>query len=371
MGAGTGGVTAADATGRSAVGVRTAGSVAARCRPSDNAGWVAHAGSNIATATIAIQTRALWKAERITIGRGCVEVTGQEQFRALARTLYVVATPLGNLRDVTLRALDVLGSADVVATEDTRVSAVLLHHYGIATRPLSVHQHNEARRAAQIVDLLRSGKSVALVSDAGTPAVSDPGARLVAAVLDAGFAVVPVPGANAAIAAVSAAGLDAERFVFLGFLPASTKARRELLASVASLPFALVVYEAPHRVGATAAQLLDALGGARMLVVAREITKKFETITRLHLAEAPAWFAAEPNRERGEFVLIADAPPAVPAALAGAAIAPESERWLRALVAELPPSRAARVAAAATNLPRDVLYARARALRPASGDDDA
>ena len=296
-------------------------------------------------------------------------MTEQEPFRALARTLYVVATPLGNLRDVTLRALDVLGTADVIAAEDTRVSAVLLRHYGIATRPLSVHEHNEARRAADVIDLLRAGKSVALVSDAGTPAVSDPGARLVAAVLQAGFAVVPIPGANAAIAAVSVAGLDAERFVFLGFLPSSGKARRELLASVASLPFALVVYEAPHRVSDTVGALIEALGATRTLVVAREITKKFETITRLLLGDAPAWFTAEANRERGEFVLIIDATEGSPSA--PEAITPDVDRLLRALSAELPPARAARVAAATTGIPRDALYARARALKPGAGDDDA
>ncbi len=185
------------------------------------------------------------------------------RFRALARTLYVVATPLGNLRDVTLRAIDILGTADVVAAEDTRVTAVLLRHLGIATRPLSLHAHNEAARAAQIVSLLESGRSVALVSDAGTPAVSDPGARLVRAVRDAGLAVVPIPGANAAIAALSAAGLAAARFLFLGFLPAAAKVRRELLSAVARLPFALVVYEAPHRVRDTVADLDRSLGGAR------------------------------------------------------------------------------------------------------------
>jgi 16S rRNA (cytidine1402-2'-O)-methyltransferase len=280
----------------------------------------------------------------------------------------VVATPLGNLRDVTLRALDVLGTVDVIAAEDTRVSGVLLRHYGIATRPLSVHEHNEARRAAEVIDLLRAGKSVALVSDAGTPAVSDPGARLVAAVEEAGLAVVPIPGANAAIAAVSVAGLTAERFVFLGFLPSSAKARREMLANVASLPFALVVYEAPHRVSDTVEELVAALGGTRTLVIAREITKKFETITRLHLGDAAAWFTAEANRERGEFVLIVDAP--AESSSAPVAMTAETDRLLRALSGELPPARAARVAAAATGIPRDVLYGRARALKPGVGDDD-
>ena len=222
----------------------------------------------------------------------------------------MVATPLGNLRDLTLRAVDILGSADAIAAEDTRVTGVLLRHFGIATRPISLHEHNEAARAAEIVRELGAGRSVALVSDAGTPAISDPGARLVRAVRAAGFPVVPIPGACAAIAAVSAAGLAAERLLFLGFLPAAAKARRELLASVAREPSALVIYEAPHRVGATVAELGAALGGDRSLVVARELTKKFETITQMTLAEAPEWFAADPNRERGEFVLLVDAPAA-------------------------------------------------------------
>jgi 16S rRNA (cytidine1402-2'-O)-methyltransferase len=285
------------------------------------------------------------------------------RFRAEGGTLYVVATPLGNLRDVTLRALDVLGSADVIAAEDTRVTAVLLRHYGIMTRPLALHEHNEARRAAHIVLLLRDGKSVALVSDAGTPAVSDPGARLVAAVREAGHPVIPIPGANAAVAAISAAGLAADRFVFLGFLPTTSKARRELLARVAPLPMALVVYEAPHRIAATVSQMAEALAGDRALVVAREITKKFETIARLPLADAPAWFAADANRRRGEFVLLVDAPAEAPHGETMAVITADHDRLLRALVAELPPARAARVATAATDLPREVAYARARVLK--------
>ena len=285
------------------------------------------------------------------------------RFRAEAGTLYVVATPLGNLSDITLRAIDILGTADVVAAEDTRVTSVLLRHFGIAARPLSLHEHNEGQRVARILESLRAGSSVALVSDAGTPAVSDPGARLVRAVREAGFPAVPIPGANAAIAAISAAGLDADRFLFLGFLPANAKARRELLAEVAALNCALVIYEAPHRVAATAAALAEILGGERGLVVARELTKKFETITRLPLESAAAWFAAGANRERGEFVLLVDAPPPAEARTQAAALAPDAERWLRALVGELPPARAARVVAAVSGEPRDLVYARALALK--------
>jgi 16S rRNA (cytidine1402-2'-O)-methyltransferase len=244
------------------------------------------------------------------------------------------------------------------------VTAVLLRHYGIATRPLSLHEHNEARRAAHIESLLRAGRSVALVSDAGTPAISDPGARLVAAIRGAGLPVVPIPGANAAIAAISAAGLAAERFVFLGFLPTAPKARRALLAEVARLPLALVLYEAPHRVARTIVELNDALGGARTVVVAREITKKFEAITRLALAEVAAWLDADPNRQRGEFVLIVDGP--LDTAVGDDAEALDVDRLLRALAEELPPARAARVAAHATGLARDALYAKIRALKPGS-----
>ena len=287
-----------------------------------------------------------------------------ERFRAAVGTLYVVATPLGNLRDVTLRALDVLATADVIAAEDTRVTSVLLRHYGIATRPLSLHEHNEARRAARIESLLRAGKSVALVSDAGTPAISDPGARLVAAIHGAGLPVIPIPGASASVAAISVAGLAAERFAFLGFLPPTPKARRALLDSVARLPLALVIYEAPHRLSRTLADLIDALGGGRTIVVAREITKRFEAITRLRLADVVAWLDEDRDRLRGEFVLVVDAM-SEPVDDHNAADVPfDVDRLLRALSTELAPTRAARVAAAATGLGRDALYEKIRSFKP-------
>jgi 16S rRNA (cytidine1402-2'-O)-methyltransferase len=284
-------------------------------------------------------------------------------FRALPATLYVVATPLGNLRDLTLRALDVLATASVIAAEDTRVTSVLLRRYGIATQALSLHAHNEAARVATLLAMLEAGKSVALVSDAGTPAISDPGARLVRAVSDAGYLVVPLPGPCAVAAAVSAAGLDAEAFAFLGFLPQKAKSRRELLTAFAGLPAAIVIYEAPHRVRATVADLAAALGADRTLVVARELTKTFETITRIALGDADAWFAADPNRERGEFVLIVDVRPTAERT-AEEGLTTDAERWLVALLEELPPARAARVVAAATGIRREVIYARALALKP-------
>ena len=243
------------------------------------------------------------------------------------------------------------------------MSAVLLRHFAIAARPMSLHEHNERARAARIIDLLREGRSVALVSDAGTPAVSDPGALLVRAVRDAGLPVIPVPGASAAIAAISAAGLAAPRFLFLGFLPATVKARRDALTAVSALPYALVIYEAPHRVGATIAALGETLGGERELTVARELTKKFEAIAQLPLADAPAWLAADPNRGRGEFVLLVDAPRKPPGEADAPSPSPENDRWLRALLEELPPARAARVVAAMTGVSREILYARALAMK--------
>ena len=288
---------------------------------------------------------------------------GTEAFSAEPATLYVVATPIGNLRDVTLRALDVLRSADVILAEDTRVTATLLARYGIATRPRALHRHNEAREVERTRADIAAGRSVALVSDAGTPAISDPGARLVRAIAADGYRVVPLPGASAVAAAVSAAGLDAESFVFIGFLPQQAKARRAMLATFAPLPAALVFYEAPHRVADTLRELGQALEGPRMLTIARELTKTFETIARMPLADAPMWLAADANRSRGEFVLIVDAAPAQARA---EAISTEASALLEALLTELPPSRAARVAAKLTGLPRDLLYEHALTLKPES-----
>jgi 16S rRNA (cytidine1402-2'-O)-methyltransferase len=282
-------------------------------------------------------------------------------FRAEAGALYVVATPIGNLRDLTLRALDILASADVIAAEDTRVTLPLLRRHGIATKPWSLHAHNEAQRSSDVVAALAQGRSVALVTDAGTPAVSDPGARVVREVRAAGFRVVPIPGASALATALSAAGLRAATFAFVGFLPTQEKARRALVEPLAPLPMALMLYEAPHRVRATV-QWLHAMLGERDLVVARELTKAFETIALVPLREAADWLAADANRERGELVLIVDA--AVDSAPIG--LPPEAERWLRALVAELPPARAARVVAQLTGAARDACYARALALKGAS-----
>jgi len=285
---------------------------------------------------------------------------GETVFRAQGGSLYVVATPLGNLRDITLRALDILRTVDVIAAEDTRVTATLLDRYRIGTRPVALHEHNETQRSGKLVDDLLAGRSVALVSDAGTPAVSDPGARLVADAREAGCPVVPIPGPNAAIAAVSAAGLRADSFVFVGFPPRTAKSRQAAFGALGAMPHAIVLYEAPHRIEATLRELAQTLGGDRRVTIAREITKRFESIVTLHLAEALDWLHADPNRSRGEFVLVIDAPAS---AEAPAALDESGERWLAALLEHVPPAQAARIAATATGAPRDVIYARAVSIK--------
>ncbi len=271
--------------------------------------------------------------------------------------LYVVATPLGNLDDITLRALEVLRGADLIACEDTRHSRHLLDRHGIRAPLLALHEHNENQAADKLVALLAVGKCVALVSDAGTPGISDPGARAVAAVRAAGYKIVPLPGPSAAIAALSAAGLPDARFLFAGFLPTKAAARRTEIAGLAAVSAALVFYEAPHRVAETVADLAAVLEPQRTLVVARELTKLFEQIAAMPLAEGPSWFAADDNRRRGEFVLVVSGPPPRDGLDA------ESERVLGELLAELPVKQAAKLAATITGAAKNELYRRALELK--------
>ena len=272
-------------------------------------------------------------------------------------TLYVVATPIGNLSDVSPRALEVLAGCDTIACEDTRTSRTLLARHGIGTRVVALHAHNERRAGGALIEALCAGRSIALISDAGTPAVSDPGAWLVAAAHQAGIRVLPVPGPNAAVAAWSAAGFSATQFLFVGFLPASGAARRKALAALdPEIP--LILYEAPHRVLETVADLGARFGPARELLIARELTKKFEETARLPLGGAPGWLTADPNRQLGEFVLVLG--PGEPAAPGGGI---EPERVLRLLIDSLPASEAARLAARITGAPRKALYASALKLR--------
>jgi 16S rRNA (cytidine1402-2'-O)-methyltransferase len=268
----------------------------------------------------------------------------------LPPALYVVATPIGNLGDITLRALETLKQADRVAAEDTRVSGQLLAHFGIQKSLASIREHNEREAADKVIAWITTGEAVAYVSDAGTPAISDPGARLVAAVRAAGLAVVPIPGASAVVAALSAAGLAPGPWLFHGFLSPKAGAREAEIKSLASLPVALVFYEAPHRIVETVAALA-ALLGDRALTLARELTKKFETIHTLPLADAVAWLTADANRVRGEFVVVVHPP-----AAAEAAGDPEALRVLDILAAELPPTLAAKLAAKITGRTKAELY---------------
>ena len=264
--------------------------------------------------------------------------------------LYVVPTPLGNLSDMTPRGIEVLRQVGWIACEDTRHSAPLLRHFGIEARLLAAHEHNEESAAQQIVSRLNAGESVALISDAGTPAVSDPGARIVARVREAGYRIVPLPGPCAAITALSASGFTESHFLFYGFLPAKAKQREDALRELAALPYTLVFYEAPHRVVDTVDALLAIFGTARTLVLARELTKLFETIHACPLGEAPEWLREDTNRQRGEFVLMVSGAP--PSADEG-----DAERVLQLLLDEgLPVKQAARLAHEITGVAKNTLY---------------
>jgi 16S rRNA (cytidine1402-2'-O)-methyltransferase len=270
--------------------------------------------------------------------------------------LYVVATPIGNLGDISSRARETLAAASAVAAEDTRHSGRLLRELGLERPLVSLHEHNERARVAELVARLRAGESIALVSDAGTPLVSDPGYLLVAAAIEAGITVTPVPGASAAIAALSAAGLPSDRFCFEGFLPSRAAARRRRLAELAAEPRTLVLYEAPHRIAEFLADHAGALGAARRACVAREITKRFETFYRGSLGELAERAKTDADLARGEsVVLIEGAPPAEPSAA-------QLDETLGILLRHLPPSAAAAAAASLTGVRRGDAYARAIAL---------
>jgi 16S rRNA (cytidine1402-2'-O)-methyltransferase len=255
------------------------------------------------------------------------------------------------LRDISLRALDILMSVEVVAAEDTRNTSHLLKHYGIAARRLlALHQHNERAASESILASLAQGQPVALASDAGTPAVSDPGALLVEAVRAAGHRVIPVPGPNAAIAALSASGLSAPHFLFYGFLPGKPAARRRELQALAALSCTLVFYEAPHRILECVSDLQDVLTGSRQIVFARELTKLFESIHCCPLPEALGWLNRDPDNRRGEFVLLVSGAPEKEA------LDEEAERILAILLEDLPLKQATRLAAKITGAGKNELY---------------
>lgn len=279
-----------------------------------------------------------------------------------APALYVVATPIGNLADLTLRAIHVLQRVDAVACEDTRVGATLLRHLGLERPLFALHVHNEQQASDTVLTHLAQGRTVALVSDAGTPAISDPGAVLVARCVAAGYRVLPVPGPSSAAAAVSVAGdTVGEGFRFVGFLPAKGAERRSALQRLQEDRTTLVLFEAPHRIEPLAAELA-ALVPERRITVCRELTKQFESVTTFTAAAWPEWLAADKNRLRGEFVLVLHAQAAEPVA-EGETLPAEAERTLSALLRELPLKQAVALAAEITQAPRNALYERALQLR--------
>lgn len=277
--------------------------------------------------------------------------------------LYLVATPIGNLSDISLRALHVLALVDQVACEDTRHSGTLLHHLGLSKPLMALHAHNEAQAAARVCESLARGERVAYVSDAGTPAVSDPGALLVAAAVAAGHAVVPIPGASSALAAISVAGdAQAQGFRFVGFLPAKGAERHSALTGCAEDAQAQVLFEAPHRITTLADELARAAPGRRV-TLCRELTKQFESIATQPAAELPAWLAADSNRTRGEFVLVLHAIPRTAPADAEGAVPEAALRVLRLLAAELPLKQAVSLAAQISGAPRNALYTAGLAMK--------
>ncbi len=279
-----------------------------------------------------------------------------EEGTALDPGLYVVATPIGNLGDVTRRALETLKNADVIAAEDTRVTRSLLTHLGISAKVVALHAHNERRAAEQVVEWIAAGQSVALVSDAGTPAVSDPGSLVVAQVMAAGQRVIPIPGPSALTAALSASGIEFEGVVFAGFLPVKGTERRERLAALAAGPWAIALFESPHRIADTLGDLHAVLGN-RDVVVCREVTKMFETITRIPLAEARAWVEGHADRRRGEFVLVVEGRPV------DASPAIDARELLTALLADMPVKSAVALAVKLTGGKKNDLYSLALELR--------
>ncbi len=282
-------------------------------------------------------------------------------------TLWVVATPIGNLGDMSPRAGEVLGRVQRIAAEDTRHSAGLLAHLGVHTPLVSLHEHNEAERIPSLLEALRAGESVALISDAGTPLVSDPGFRLVRAAREAGLDVRAVPGPSAPLAALAVAGLPSDRFCFEGFLPHAAGARQRRLEALLVQPVTTILFESSHRVRAAAANLAQ-LAPGREVFLARELTKQFEEHYRGPAGELPAWLDADSNRTRGEFVLILGPAPAPDTGgEADTPLSDEHERLLAALLHELPLKRAARLLSDATDLPRNRVYARALALKDADG----
>lgn len=279
-------------------------------------------------------------------------------------TLYVVATPIGNAGDISLRALHTLSIVDAVACEDTRNTGHLLTRYGLSKNLIAAHQHNEREVADKLISRLQAGERIALVSDAGTPAVSDPGARIVDAVRTAGLRVIPLPGASAAVTALSASGLLNDQFYFVGFLPSKAKQRESVLSGLQAVAATMVFYEAPHRITETVEALAAAFEPTRHIVFARELTKLFEETHRCTLAEAVAWINVDAKRQKGEFVVLLEGAPS-----AGDQDQIEADRILGILLQECSVKQAAALAAQITGQKKNALYERALAMRDASDQE--
>lgn len=269
-----------------------------------------------------------------------------------AGTLYVVATPIGNLEDMTPRAIRILSEVDLIAAEDTRHSGKLLKHFGIEAKTEALHEHNERSQVPRLIEILQAGKSIAFITDAGTPLVSDPGFHLVRSARQAGLTVIPVPGACAAIAALSAAGLPSDRFVFEGFPPAKSAARRAVFEKLHEEARTLIFYESPHRILESLKEMTEIFGPERDAVLARELTKQFETVRNGTLTELSEWVSRDPHQQLGEFVILIHGVPRAERE----AVDEEAERVLRILLEELPVSQAAALAAKITGLKKNKLY---------------
>lgn len=267
-------------------------------------------------------------------------------------TLFIVPTPIGNLGDITQRALDILNSVDIIAAEDTRHTGKLLSHFNIQTRTFALHDHNEQQKAQVLVDKLLAGESIALVSDAGTPLISDPGYHLVTQCRQAGVKVVPLPGACAVITALSASGLPSDRFSFEGFLPAKSKGRKDKFMEIAKAERTCIFYESPHRITESLADMLEILGPEREVVLARELTKTYETIQGLPLGELVSWIEEDENRKRGEMVLLIHGYREA----VNDTLPDEATRTLAILVKQLPLKKAAAATAEIYNLKKNALY---------------
>lgn len=272
--------------------------------------------------------------------------------------LYVVATPIGNLQDMSPRAVEVLQSVALIAAEDTRHSSVLMRYFDITTRSISYHDYSDNNVVEKILELLEQGRPVALISDAGTPLISDPGYRLVSRIHEQGYRVVPIPGASAVIAALCACGLATDRFIFEGFLPAKSGSRKKALETCVTEDRTLVFYEAPHRIVDSLSDMVEVFGSGRMAVLARELTKQYETIRRLPLGDLLSWVAEDSNQRRGEIVLILEG-----AQKQSSEMTEEDGRILKILAEDLPPKQAAALAAKITGQRKKILYDHLLALK--------